>query len=792
MKRRSFLAGLSALPAASQVVKPDRPLHPRVQLAIDDLLAVTAELKISASKTNLVITADSGLQPDEWELEIQPDKIAVRGDDRGITYALAHLRRIILLDRAIPSSLSIRRSPHFKVRRWSTAVSHDFGSPWDDRIHLAERFAFIKSEVIRRAPDYGINSIEINGRPGDGWDIDWIISFEKYPELAGLYPAGERKRRLELVEDLAQFAKQNLLDFVVWSHELHLPPGFPELYPQIAGTDYPVCLSNEFLKQFIRDKYIEFFGACPSVDGVVLSVNESGQFSLITDAGCRCNRCIRLSQHERLMSILNPVIEVAGKLNKNVVLRTFQSAWIRDLRSHPELETIRRAYTGLPPQVEIMSKYCPLDFYGAEIADEPLIGAFPNPHLVEFSLDVEWQGRTFVPALTPENFRKRIAHAVEKNCSGIVARVDFPFPTMEPGAIFGHPNEFNAWYMAELLWDPKTGITDSLDRWSRMRYGDKAAAVLGPALIKTEEITQKTFFCLGETLINYHNMIASVSFSDDGLWSRALSKWDPSKRKLSESFFNPDNDLLDAALREKAAAVQSAMQALTETRSAKGLLPEPEFERMRAWFEKLRDSAQLWGHLTELYLRHRQIAFSPAIPDRIQHALAEPAGLNRLLETAGLAVRKAVEMEHRHGSNSWPVVSPDRGVTAYEFVHDVLRNYISGLTGEPARTSVQWQYGDSVVTNPLVDAGSIESFWRKLVEAGRPRVAIENSETFALHWPGRLKRIRFSGRIVTLDAADGKTIALPVPYPVREISLDQKATTLRVRKRVHDLSVEPV
>src|SRR5207248_4593848 len=99
-----------------------------------------------------------------------------------------------------------------------------------------------------------------------------------------------------------------------------------------------------------------------------------------------------------------------------------------DVYGHPELDTIRKAYTGLQPQVEIMSKYCPLDFYGGVIADEPLIGAFPNPHLVEFSLDVEWQGRTFVPALTPENFMRRIAHAIDKRCVGIVPRVDFPFP----------------------------------------------------------------------------------------------------------------------------------------------------------------------------------------------------------------------------------------------------------------------------------------------------------------------------------------------------------------------------
>jgi len=202
---------------------------------------------------------------------------------------------------------------------------------------------------------------------------------------------------MALVEDLARSAHDNLLEFLVWNHELYLPPGFVELYPKVKGVDYPVCLSSELLKKSIRDKYVEFFQGAPSVDGVVISVNESGQFSLITDAGCKCDRCRRLSQHERLMAVLNEVIAVTTEFKKQIVLRTFQAAFIHDLHGHPELETIRRAFTGLPRQVQIMSKYCPLDFYGGAIADEPLIGVFPNQHLVEFSLDVEWQGRTFVP-----------------------------------------------------------------------------------------------------------------------------------------------------------------------------------------------------------------------------------------------------------------------------------------------------------------------------------------------------------------------------------------------------------
>ena len=182
-------------------------------------------------------------------------------------------------------------------------------------------------------------------------------------------------------------------------------------------------------------------------------------------------------------------------------------------------------------------------------ADEPLIGAFPNEHLVEFSLDVEWQGRTFVPVLTPSNFQRRIAHALKRKCVGIVARVDFPFPTMEPAPNFGHPNEFNAWYMGELLWEPDRDIDVSLRNWSRLRYGVEAADALAGALRKTEAITQKTFFCQGQVLVNYHNMIGDLSHAEDFLWAMALSKWDPSKRALSESFFKPDENTHSAGRR---------------------------------------------------------------------------------------------------------------------------------------------------------------------------------------------------------------------------------------------------
>lgn len=829
MKRREFLVTLPCAvrlgqPAAGEtsnraaVIRVIGVLHSRALRSVSELIDELRELgyrvemiqgqeeaRSSHHQIVVAVTEEANqqelrrlgwetrnvLRTECFELHTKRNTLWVLGgDSRGVVYALSELLRRVKQERCLPASLALRRQPSFSTRRWSTAVSHNFGTPWDERIHIAQRFAYIKSEVLPRAADYGMNSVELNGRPGDGWDIDWMIGFEEYPELASLFAPGVRRERLALVEDLARAAHDNLLEIFVWNHELHLPPGFVDLYPQVKGTDYPVCLSHEFLKKFLRNKYIEFFTAAPSIDGVVISVNESGQFSLLTDAGCRCDRCIKMKQHDRLMAVLDEVIAVASKLKKQVILRTFQSAWTHDLHGHPELETIRRAYAGLPKNVQVMSKYCPLDFYGGEIADEPLIGAFSNSHLVEFSLDVEWQGRTFIPVLTPENFRRRVAHASEKKCSGIVARLDFPFPSMEPQPIFGHPNEFNAWYMGELLWNQNTDIAESLLRWARLRYGAKAAPQIASALRKTEAITQKTFFALGQTLINYHNMLAGISFCDNALWNHALSKWDPKKKKLSESFFQPDEDLIASTKREKQEAIQLSAEGLSQIHQARQSLSEIDYQRLSYDFEKLKDTAELWDHLLQLYLRHRQIAFSPVKPELLRVALssADNGSLASLLAAAQAALKKAIEMEHRHGKESWPVVSPDRGVSTYEFVGQVLRHYIAGITGEIVGERIVSRVVDQIVTAPVYQSDATEQLWRKLVECARPTFEFGSITEVLLKWPEGLRDLSIDGFGFTLTASDGRSLCCPLAYPVRPMSMSAEAqVVLSIHKTPRDL-----
>lgn len=182
-------------------------------------------------------------------------------------------------------------------------------------------------------------------------------------------------------------------------------------------------------------------------------------------------------------------------------------------------------------------------------------------------------------------------------------------------------------------------------------------------------------------------------------------------------------------------------------------------------------------------------------PDLIARALSSEnqVKVRRLFSAAGSAMQTALEMERRHGNNSWPVVSPDRGVSAYQFVHEVLRYYIAAVTGEPAANKVQYKIVDSVITGPEVRPDSTESFWRQFVEWGRPEFQHEDAGEVTLLWPEGLQELRLKARNMTLVARDSQALALPLPFPVQPMSFGlTRVLSLRVRKTVSQLTVEPL
>ena len=170
--------------------------------------------------------------------------------------------------------------------------------------------------------------------------------------------------------------------------------------------------------------------------------------------------------------------------------------------------------------------------------------------------------------------------------------------------------------------------------------------------------------------------------------------------------------------------------------------------------------------------------------------MAGRTATDSLLAAARSTLQKAIEMEHRHGPNSWPVISPDRGATAYQFVQEILRIQISGVTGEPAGTTPRFKNVDRL-TVPVVASGSTESVWRGLVEAGRPGFQIGSITELPLAWPTGLSQVELSGRNMTLRGRSGRDLLLPLTYEIGTTTIaENRNAVLKVRKHVRELRIE--
>jgi hypothetical protein len=91
----------------------------------------------------------------------------------------------------------------------------------------------------------------------------------------------------------------------------------------------------------------------------------------------------------------------------------------------------------------------------------------------------------------------------------------------------------------------------------------------------------------------------------------------------------------------------------------------------------------------------------------------------------------------------------------------------------------------------VVRPESTESFWRALVECGRPEFQIERTTEARIRWPKGLRQIRLEGATMTLSRQNGGNWVLPFSYPVQGTTLAAPDAAYTVRTTVQRLVVEP-
>ena len=619
---------------------PDRPV---LRTAIERLSAAPCPPDTTAIR---IVRADLPRLGQEGYAVRSPSLIEAQGE-RGALYGAYALAA------AFETHESLRGEfiPRFPYREWwSAAFQANFNLPLGGAFDRPiEEISGIVEAIIRKAPAYGINALQLMGRAGEGGiDLSWFLHYDAFPKLQRRQLGWGIERRTQEIRRLARLAHTHGLDFLLWDHEIVFPENMLDAYPEMRGVDYPYCFSHPLVAKFIDAKVDEFFRRLPEVDGLDLTFAETHGYNLLEHGGCRCEKCSRIPTADKVRRTILAVYNACLRHGKRLEVRSYNQ-----LPAHQEV--MRQALREIPNAIRIVTKNTVVDFRGTQYPDNPLLGAFPNnPELLELTACPEGSGYGYIPALLTDFYRDRIRR---QGRAGIALRVDYHlqyghatfFTAGPPVLTFDTPNEFNIIAASRLAWDANLNPDPLFAAWCRRRYGAKAA----PALARTAAISQGIFFVQGFSLLTHLNMIPHLATIDDELEKSYLTQYfpdNPAYRKTSIALQRPTEATLTAVLAEKQAAIRAADQSLREVAGI------AELERD---FTVARNAAVIWKDIAEVYFRLR----------RVEQGLGDDRA--KLTEAVRAEIADACRIEKQSG-RVWPIYPAARGITAYDLAREVI------------------------------------------------------------------------------------------------------------------------
>jgi len=652
-------------------------------------------------------------------------------------------------------------APAFAVRRWSlTHLQGPFEDfrRYDNWATLLQNAAFDVKRYIDLAGQFDISSIELTGRPGEGGiDLSWLTNYEAFDRCRRTGLEAELIRhRQDIVRQISRWCGEKSLPLWIWHHELYLPPEFYQGYPEITGTNYPVCFSHPLVGEAIEAKIGEFLAALPDVAGLVLSMSECAGVEITSDQGCQCPKCRRMDIPTRLRMMVDHVRQPLKAAGKGLVVRTFSHARYREVLRHTETENMMRAFEDLPEDVILMSKYCSQDFFGSSYPDNALIGAFKNPHLVEFTLNREITGGTWTPNCTYADFAARIKNAGNKGCLGVVGRVDNPTSSDDPYITIDHPNAFNLYCFSRLGQDPDTPSDDIWRDYLTQRYPRADHAQLRQALEPTQEMGDKIYLTLGCYGISYAHRIPHAHQIDSTLEFLSLAKWRPDWLETHNRIQNHDPSLIRAILQEKDEAIAIAERSLSIVESLRGQLDDMEYLQMKLGFVHAGQAGRLWRGISEVYFLARCIGADTS------------DDLNRLC-TAVLELFDLVgEIRRDFGHDAWPTCpGPMRGVTCEQFVVEAYRPIVYRFMNSEVPRLLGRKYTDMQTLTELFPRYNVEHLWRMLL--GQCDADGDQTGCFVnLDILPPLTEVTVAGRELRVTNSSGQYLTLPLMIPVAE------------------------
>ncbi len=412
-------------------------------------------------------------------------------------------------------------------------------------------------------------------------NIDGMTFYRKYARFNGAKNAEYVRYATETANEICEKLNAAGVKSYMWHHELELPVGFEEAYPEILNSDGDVEISHPIVKDFLENKIEDFFAACPKMDGIVLTLHET-RIPLLK------LKNQKLGKVERVKYVTEILYNTCKKSGKELIVRPFASV-------EEDYEMMTKAYAEISSDLVIMDKWTQFD-WSLTLPNNAFFNKIKvNPLFVETDIFGEYFGKGFLPIMLKDHIIEKVKYCETFSPVGYCSRIDRN--GYQP---FGTVQEVNLRIMEACL--KGENVDDAIDGFFAEKYG-KAGADARDLMERTEDIQKKIFYLNGYYFTEL-SCFPQVNHCKNHFYFEMMKE---DYRIASDEWFIPKNwtrGSLEEVLNEKQSAVSEAEIKLKKLKESKTVISEDNYRELEEKFQNLYYVAKLWYALTKAFIAY--------------------------------------------------------------------------------------------------------------------------------------------------------------------------------------------
>ena len=476
-------------------------------------------------------------------------------------------------------------------------------------ISVCNPVALDRAHLLRTA-DYaiahGVTHYQFIGpihEPETG-NVDGMVLYRKYARFNNEKNAEYVRFCGEVVNEVCEKLSAAGVKTYMWHHELEVPEGFRDAYPEILNSDGDVEITHPLIRDFLENKLADFFAAYPKMDGLILTLHET-RIPLLK------LKNQKLDKLARVQYVTGILYDTCRALGKELVVRPFASI-------EEDYEMMTRAYEQISGDMVIMDKWTQFDWSLTLPVNAFFCKIKKNPLLVETDIFGEYFGLGILPIMLRSHILKNFAYCEGFEPRGYVSRID-----RAGYDAFGDVNEVNYRIMEACL--QERDVDEAIDAFFAQRYGAAGPAVR--SLMENTEDIQRHIFNLKDYYFSEGSRFPALNHCKNHFYFEMMKA---EHHLVSGEWFIPigwERGEVSALLEEKQQAVEDSGCLLARVCSLESQLSVDDYAALLKKFLNLHCVAKLWQTLTDVFVHYARY-FDEA--DESREAILE-ASLTKLL-----------------------------------------------------------------------------------------------------------------------------------------------------------------